>query len=335
MNRIDPDYFLGGKIKLDKEKALTEIKEKIADPSGMDPYQAAEAICRIIDGKMLIALKGFIASKGIDSAKYPLISYGGLGPAHCAAYADGLGFSKIIIPPFASVFSAWGASTADIRHMYEGAPFITMGGFPYDSTTSRFKTEEIESLSQIPQWAIDRFNSMYEGLEQLAMEDMRAEGISPSDVMTSHECEARYGGQLWEIRMPLSISRLKSVEDLRTILLEFEKTFLSVYGPLSMLPRGGIQILKLAVVTTASITKVALPAYESAGPDSSGALKDERQVYVEGKFVPAKIYDMRELRTGNTIDGTAIIEAVDTTIFVPRRCRVTVDEYLNMVMVYR
>ncbi|MBM2831429.1 MAG: hypothetical protein HW414_481 [Dehalococcoidia bacterium] len=335
MNRIDPSYFLGGKIRLDREKALTAIKEKVADPVGMDPYRAAEAICKIIDGKMLIALKGFITSKGINPAQYPLVSYGGAGPTHCAAYAEGVGFSKIIVPPFAAVFSAWGASTADVRHMYEGAPFITMGGFPYDPSTSRFKTDEVTSLKHIPTWAIDRFNSMYEGLEQLAMEDMKAEGVTTKDVIVSHECEARYGGQLWEIRIPLSVSRIKSVEDLRTILLEFERTFLSVYGPLSMLPRGGIQILKLSVVTIAPITKVALPKFEFAKPDASGALKGQREVYFEGKFVPTRIYDMQRLLPGNVVEGVAIIEGADTTVVIPSQCKVTLDEYLNMVMVYR
>jgi N-methylhydantoinase A/oxoprolinase/acetone carboxylase beta subunit len=335
LNRINPNYFLGGKIRLDKDKALTAIKEKIADPLGLDPYQAAEAICRIIDGKMLIALQSFISGKGIDPATYPLISYGGAGPTHCAAYARGIGFSKIIIPPFAAVFSAWGASTADVRHMYEGAPFITIAGLPFDASTSRFKTDQLTSLGQVPSWTIDRFNSMYENLEQLALEDMKAEGVEVKNVIVSHECEARYGGQLWEIRMPLSVSRLRSAEDLRTILHEFERTFLSVYGPLSLFPRGGLQILKLAVVTASPTTKASLPRSKPAGPDASAALKGERDVYFDGRFVPTKIYDMLRLQPGNVVEGEAVIEAVDTTVVIPRQCNITMDEYMNLVMVYR
>jgi N-methylhydantoinase A/oxoprolinase/acetone carboxylase beta subunit len=335
MNRIDPDYFLGGKMRLDREKAVAAIKERIADPLGINPYQAAEAICRIIDGKMLIALKSFVTSRGIDPVKYPLICYGGSGPTHCAAYARGAGFSKIIIPPFAAVFSAWGASTADVRHMYEGAPYITITGLPYDISTSRFKTEELTSLGQIPSWAVERFNSMNENLEQLAINDMKAEGVNEKNVLVSHECEARYGGQLWEIRMPLSVSRIRTVEDLRTILLEFEKAFLAVYGPLSLLPRGGIQILKLAVVTIAPATKAVLPRYEVEGVDASAALKGRREVYFDGDFVPANIYDLRRLQPGNVVEGEAVIEAVDTTVVAPRQAKVTMDEYRNLIMVYK
>src|SRR3990172_7517369 len=139
MNRIDPDYFLGGAIKLDRPNAMKYMKEKIADPLGMDEYEAAEAICKIMDGKMQTALKGFVTSKGMDPAKFALISYGGAGSGHCAGFSTGLGFKDIVIPSCAAVFSAFGASTADIRHMYQGSPFIIIPQIPHDPITSRFK----------------------------------------------------------------------------------------------------------------------------------------------------------------------------------------------------
>jgi len=335
MNRIDPNYFLGGKIKLDREKAIKVIKEKIADPLGMNVYEAAEAICKIIDGRMHTSLKGFITSKGLDPSEFVLICYGGAGPTHCAAYAEGIGFSRLIIPPFAAVFSAFGASTADIRHLYEGAPFIFIPNIPWDPITCRFKLEELTSLEQIPSWAIERFNFMFKDLERLAKEDMEAEGISMKDVKFSYEMKARYGGQLWEIRVLLSVSQINSIDDFKTILREFEEAYIKVYGKLAMLPRGGIEILGLTVTATAPTTKVEMHRYEPVDPDASGALKGEREVYFDGKFIPTKIYDMHKLRVGNVVEGQAIIEAVDTTLVVPRQCKVTVDEYMNMVMEYR
>ncbi len=334
MNRIDPNFFLGGKIKLHRDKAIEAIKEKIADPLGMDVYEAADGICKIIDGKMNTSLKSFITSKGLNPEEFVLFCYGGAGGAHCATYANGIGFSKLIIPPFASVFSAFGASTADIRHLYEGAPFIFISDIPWDPLSNRFKLEELTSLNQIPSWVIERFNFMFRDLERLAMEDMKAEGVKEEDVNIFYEMKTRYGGQLWEIRVPLSVSKIDSIKDFKTILKEFEETYIKVYGKLAMIPRGGIEILALTVIATAPTIKPKFHKYPFAGHDSSHALKGERDVYFNGRFIPTKVYDMHRLKTGNIVEGEAIIEAKDTTVIVPRGCEVTVDEYMNMVMEY-
>jgi N-methylhydantoinase A len=332
MNRIDPDYFLGGNMTLDKEGAKKAIKEKIADPLGIDVYEAAEAICKLIDGKMQTALMGFTKGKGFDPSKFTLICYGGAGGGHCAAYSDGIGFSKLIIPPFASVFSAFGGSTAEIRHMYEGAPFIIIPQIPYDPLSSRFKLKELTALEQIPSWTIERFNNMFEDLERLAKRDMEDEGLDMKDVNIVHEMRARYGAQLWEIRVSIPVSKIKSIDDFKKILFEFEETYIKVYGKLAMLPRGGLEIIALSVIATAPTTKVEIKKYEPVGPDPKDALKKEREVYFDGKFVPTKIYDMHKLKAGNVVEGEAIIEALDTTLVVPRKNKVTVDEFLNMIM---
>lgn len=335
MNRIDPDYFLGGTIKLDREKTMKVMKEKIADPLGMDEYEAAEAICKIMDGKMQTALKGFVTSKGMDPAKFALISYGGAGPSHCAGFSEGLGFADIVIPSCAAVFSAFGASTADIRHMYEGAPFIIIPQIPHDPINLRFKLEELNSLEQIPSLAIERFNQMFNDLEKLAIRDMEEEGVSMKDVKLFYEMKARYGMQLWDIRVNLSVSQIKSVDDLKIILREFEDEYIKVYGKLVMLPRGGVEIMALAVITTAPTFKVNIQKNALVGSDPSAALKKSREVYFNGKFVPTKIYDLYRLQAGNAMEGAAIIEVRDTTVVVPPNCKVRVDEYLNMRMEYR
>ena len=84
LNRIDPDYFLGGRIKLDRDKAVQAIEEKIAKPLNMDVYQAAEAIVSIVDATMGIALRGTLAEKGCAPNRFTLFAFGGAGPAHCA-----------------------------------------------------------------------------------------------------------------------------------------------------------------------------------------------------------------------------------------------------------
>jgi len=80
MNRIDPNYFWGGKMKLDREKAAAAIKEKIADPMGMTVEEAAEAICRIIDGQMETLLDSALGRRGVDPQNFVLSAFGELAP---------------------------------------------------------------------------------------------------------------------------------------------------------------------------------------------------------------------------------------------------------------
>ena len=130
LNRIDPDYFLGGRIKLDRDLAVRAIEEKIAKPLSMDLYQAAEGIVDIIDATMGSTLSTTLSSRGLDPTKFTLFAFGGAGPAHCAGYSQGKHFKEIIVPKLAAVFSAFGASTADIKHRHEGSPFTLIPSNP-------------------------------------------------------------------------------------------------------------------------------------------------------------------------------------------------------------
>ncbi|MDO8785088.1 MAG: hydantoinase/oxoprolinase family protein [Syntrophales bacterium] len=332
LNRIDANYFLGGKVKLNRSKALAAIKEKIAEPLGMDIYGAAEGISKIVDGNMNSLLRTIIASKGIDPSKYVMFAFGGAGGAHCAGYTSGLGFSKVIISPYAAVFSAFGASTADIRHRYEASPFILISNIPYEITTLRFNLDEMKSLDEIPGWVVERFNRMFEDLEQKVDTDMKTEGFKKEDVSKRYEILARYGGQLWEIRCPIKVNRISSIEDLRGVIQDFEEEYLKVYTREAMVPRGGVEIVSIAIVASAPTLKPILVKRDWVGPDAKAALKGERDVYFDGKWERTSIYEMESLKVGNLIEGPAIVEGVDTTVVIPKDRKITMDEYLNLIM---
>lgn len=332
MNRTNADYFLGGKIKLNRKKALTAIKEKLADPLGMDVMELAEGICKMVDGTMQAALKTTLASKGIDPKDYTLFAYGGAGATHCAGYSAGLGFARVIIPPFAAVFSAFGASTSDIRHRYEASPFLSMPQIPYDVSTLRFELHKLKSLDQIPQWIPERFNSMCEELEGRAYKDLYAEGFKKENITIKCEILARYGGQLYEIRCNCPVTRINSIEDIKAIILEFEEEYLKIYTREAMVPRGGIEIITLCITGQSPTLKPVLIKRDYVGIDPLPALKGEREVYYGRNWQKTRVYHMEKLKYGNVIEGLAIIEGINTTVLIPPDRKVTVDEYLNMVM---
>ena len=177
---------------------------------------------------------------------------------------------------------------------------------------------------------------MYEELENKADKDMEEEGFDSRFVIKRYEMLARYGGQLWELRCPIPVSRMNDIEDFRKIINAFEEEYLRIYTKEAMSPRGGIEIVSIIVEARAEKIKPILAKKDFVGRiPSADVIKRERDVYINGGLVRTKIYDMNKLNVGNLIEGIAIIEGDDTTIVVPDNRKVTVDEYLNMVMEYR
>lgn len=329
MNRIDPGYFLGGKIKLYRDMAYAAIKEKIADPMGMDVYKAAHAICEIIDSHMSDIVASTLRERGYDPESFVLFSFGGAGPTHCAGYSHGIGFKKVIVPPFAATFSAFGASTADVMHRYESSPVIVMPNIPYSVATQRF---HLSSLDELPPSAVERFNKTYETIEERAFKDMQDEGFKRQEIKIRYIVEARYGGQLDEVVFQVPVSRIKTVEDFRAVLQGFEDEYAKLYSEIAMYPQGGMEIITMVIVASAPTFKPQLKVWDYVGPDSAAALKGRREVYFKDRFVEAPVCAMERLACGNIVMGPAIIEGVDTTFVVPRDRKITIDQFLNMVM---
>lgn len=330
--RIDPNCFLGGSMRLNRDKAIAAIKEKISEPLNMDVMEAAESIIKIVDGTMHATLKTTIALKGVNPEKFVLFAFGGAGPTHCAGYSAGLGFPKVIIPYYAAAFSAFGASTANIRHRYEVSPYLRLPDIPFDPVSSRFLLEKMTAFDQIPSNLIQRFNEMMMSLENRVYSELEVEGFRKDQVSVRYEMLARYGGQTWEIRALCPVSRIRSIEDIKAIIRAFEDEYSSVYGIIAMVPRGGIEIITLAIRAEAPTVKPIVTKFDHVGRDASAAQKSQREVYFDGHWVDTKVYDMDKVGVGNVIEGPAIIESWNTTLVVPNGRKVTRDEYLNFVM---
>lgn len=332
MGRIDSKRFLRGKGTIDKELAWKAIEEKIASPLKMEVPEAAEAICRIIDGKMQATLSTLVATKGINPKNCVLFAFGGMGPGHCAGYAHNLGFNKIIIPSTAAVFSAYGAATSDVRHRYEGSAMVYLTDLPYNSINLSFNLHEgnWKEFNEETQNQLVKFNKMFQEIEGRANSDMIAEGYKLEDIEKVYQIMARYGGQLWEIRVNIPISIIKNFEDLQLIIHSFEEEYIKVYGKEAMLPRGGLQIMSVAVEASAFQSKPIFTKSNLLKNDSSEALIETRQVYFNGKFTQSTIYDFNLLEAGNLVLGPSIIEAGETTIVIPPEWKATIDIYHNV-----
>lgn len=328
LNRIDASFFLDGQMKLDKQKAAKAIEVKITKPLKLDSVEeAALGICTAIDGIMSSAIRTFLNTKGVDPRDTLLFVYGGAGPTHCAGYSKGLGFKKILIPPFAAVFSAFGASTAEVIHRYEASPYLIMPHLGVDIARQRFS---VAALKEIDPSLVLRFNDTFGRLEEKALKDMRNEGFDQHQVSIKYWLDMRFGGQLHEVSFVSPVGRIKSAKDLASILRTFENEYIRLYGEGTLCPKGGAEIITVSLEVSAPSKKPIIARQEFTGEDSSGARKGKRKVYFKGGWRETPIYAIAKLRCGNLVMGPAIIEGNDTTVVLPEEFEIEVDEYLNL-----
>ncbi|MCK4273652.1 MAG: hydantoinase/oxoprolinase family protein [Dehalococcoidales bacterium] len=316
---INPDYYHGGRMKLDKGRAGAAVMDKVARPLGIEVEEAALLIKKIVDANMgdTIAKETFL--RGFKPNDFILFAFGGAGPTHCCSYGPYAGINKIAVFPFSPVFCAFGSSTMDILHLYEQSlrlPLLAPG------TMKPFEDYDI-------------FNNTVKSLQEKAIKDITNEGFPVESIKFGLEIEAKYGGQLNILRFMSPILYINSEADIAEVYKAFEDEYCRVYNRISAYPQGGVDVLNLILRATVDHPKPELPTYPRAKetPDSE-ALKSKRDAFwVEyGEFRPTPVYDARALKNGNIINGAAIIEAEDTTIVLPPMLKLSVDKYHNFIL---
>ncbi len=306
LGRIDPQFFLGGEILLDKDKAASAIAEKIARPLGLDLLVAAEGICRIVDANMADAVRTMTLRQGYDPRDYALIAFGGAGPVHAAAIAQELGIKTIVIPSMAAVQSAFGIVQSDITHS------LTLGD-----------TVEIGDL--------DKITRHFTELEERGLDLLRKDGIREEQMEMRRWVDMHYRGQAHEVTVPL-LARPSSREDIKGIIEAFERKYESIYGKGTAFSQAGYEIAVFRVDAVGKTKKPDTPACVPSGPDSSPALKGYRQLFFQGALTTVPVYSGEKLKTGNVVPGPCIVEYVDTTAIINANMRATMDPYRNLIL---
>ncbi|MDZ4246806.1 MAG: hydantoinase/oxoprolinase family protein, partial [Dehalococcoidia bacterium] len=176
LGRYNPEYFLGGTMKIDRDKSLAAIEEKIARPIGMDVYKAAMGILDIVDSHMADLIRKVTVGRGYDPREFVLFAFGGGGPGHVGAYGPDVGVKLSVIPQLASVFSAFGIAASDIVHVKELSDPMSAPG-----------DEE-------------RLTSIFQKLEKEIQDDFNNEGVPLETTTLVRTIDMRYKGQVHELR---------------------------------------------------------------------------------------------------------------------------------------
>ena len=311
MGILNPHNYLGGKIKLDTAHALKNIKEQCSDVLGVDPYYFAEGVYKLINSAMKEHIRMVLLTRGYSPMDYCLLNYGGAGPMHLAGYSQGMPFKGVATVPWAAAFSSFGCAAVDLSHRYQKS---TGALIPYqaDDTWKMMMAGII--------------NAGWDELEQQAAADFAAEGLPWEQASLQSVAYVRYGGQMEDLEVLSPTGRLESPQDVDGLVAAFEEQYERVYAGVAKHPRAGYQITELGLTATIPKVKPRLEKRPLEGKQPPPeARKGEREVYVEGSWRRAAIYDMDCIQPGNEIEGLAVIEAPATTFFVPPGRRVQMD----------
>ncbi len=302
---LNPDFFVGGSIKLNKKLAEDAIRRNVAEPLGMTVVEAAYGIRKIVDNNMAGAMRVVTIQKGHDPKDYAIVAFGGAGPTHAAWIAREAGVKTIVVSPLATAQSAFGAMISDVIYSH--------------SVTNVLDITMVKDIA-----------GQCARLEKLGLGMIGAAGDSGL-VKTVKTAEMRYKGQAHLITVALP-DTMKSRRDMAELTRRFEEKYESLYGRGSMFPQAGIEIVNFRVDVVQGIKTPSLPAYRKGDASPAAALKEVRKVFLERDYEPVNIYDATGLTCGNIIAGPAIVEYAGTTAVILPGQTAAVDRWLNLII---
>ncbi len=312
LGRLNPYYFLGGKVILQVDKARAAFKQRCADILGVGVEEAAEGMIDMLEADANNALRRVISGQGIHPSEFTLLSYGGSGPLHLAGCSKGIGFKDIITFQFAAAFSAFGCTTADFMRRHSVSTQIDIGARAGDA--------ELEAFGA-------RVTAVWDDLTRAAVDEMIADGHARDKIGTTPFLMMRYTGQLEDVEVMAPLSAIRSADDMRKVVEEFEAVYAKVNHRVSRYGEAGFSITELGLIATADKVKPVLVKRPLGKSDPSPAHKGVREAYIGGRWHKANLYEMDLLQPGHEIVGPAIVEHPATTLVVHPQDRVFVDEW--------
>lgn len=323
---LDKNFFAGGKIKLNLDKAKRAIKEKIADKLNLNLEEAAVGMYNVINTNMASAVREVAVKQGQDPRDFPLVIAGGAGPNHACMIALELEIPVMIVPRESSIFCAAGMLMSDLKH--------------------HFVRTYATSLNKID---TNKFHSIFNQMKKEGLILLKTEKISEKKVEFVYSLDLRYINQYHEVNVEITEKEMKSA-GFESIKSRFHKKHNALFGyslenacsERSESKDTVVELINMRLVCIGRTEKPRFMEQNFAGEDAAEATKNRRKVFLpevassatrrRGGFVEVDVFDGFKLRYGNKIKGPAIIEQVNTTTFVTPEYHVLVDKYGSYTM---
>jgi N-methylhydantoinase A len=291
---LDPEYFAGGRMKLEPAAARRAIERHIAGPMGFTVEEAAAGMYRVVCNNMAQGVREVTIKRGFDPREFPLIAAGGAGPIHSCLIASELEIPLQIVPRESSVLCAFGMLLSDLKH--------------------DFVRTFVGRLAALD-WP--RLATLVEGMAADGTRLLAEEGVPEARRQTAVKLDCRYIKQYHEVSFAVPEGAIER-RDAEAIARAFHAEHERLYGYALAEEGTPVEIINVRVQ---AVGRTARPRYREeawAGEDAAHALKGTRSMYIPetGSFQPVPVYDGHRLRYGNRIAGPAMIEEVTTAVFV-------------------
>jgi N-methylhydantoinase A len=308
LGRLNPDYFLGGELRLDLGGVRRTFADGVARALKIPEMDSALGVQRIVDETMAAATRMHLAEKGRDPRRYTLIAFGGAGPVHAYNLARLLKMKRLVVPLGAGVASALGFLVA-----------------PPATDMVRSYVARLERLD------FDQVNTLFAAMTEQGTRLLGEAGAEPSTIALRPTADMRHVGQGFEIPVPLPATTL-GPDDLPAIRAAFFASYRERFG--RVVEESPIEVMswRLACVAPGQDIRIK-PTAVDGDKTPAAARRGTREVLFEGLgSLSCTVYDRYALAPGATFEGPALVEERESTCCIGPDARVSVDQFLNLVI---
>ncbi len=300
LGRLNPDYLLGGELKIDARLAERAVREHVAGPLKTGVLKAAEGILRIAIANMAGALRAASVERGHDPRGMTLAAFGGAGPMDACEIAEQLEIKRVLVPPWAGLFSSLGLLLADPLH-----DFVRTVLVPTEKADCKALTKT------------------FEGLERKGRTLLREERVDDENVVFERFLDMRYEGQAFEISIPIPRKPINRLQ-IRQAAGVFHRAHFEKYGYSD--PDNKVELVNLRSYSRGR-GKATIPRIRGQRTNRVDP-RFRRRVFMGGRFVEnCPVYDRKDFRPGSRGSGPCVVEDYDSTLVLPVESRYTVDRY--------
>jgi acetone carboxylase beta subunit len=312
LGRINPDYFLGGEVKLDAERARAAVEQQIAKPLGLPLERAAAGVIELFEETLKYEAVAQVLGKGYSPVDYTLLCYGGGGPLHVAGYTAGVPYRQVLVPAWAAGFSAFGCACGDYSYRYDltvDMPIEPMAGEEQKVGVGLYITGG---------WQV---------LRERVVAEFAKSGIADDQIQFRHYARIQYLGQLNDLEIYSPHQELHEASQVNDLIAAFEEAYGKLYARSARSPELGYLVTNVIVTGAVAVEKPALPSEPLTAQGSPPAIKSERPVWWRDGWVDTPIYEQDDVRAGHLVEGPAVVESPADTFAIPPERTARMDEH--------
>jgi len=307
LGRLNPGYFLGAEMELHVEPAQAAVSKHVAIPLDLSVEEAAAGIIRVVNANMVRGISVNSTQKGYDLREFSLLAFGGAGPLHAVELAEDLGMTRVIVPPYCAVFSAFGAVASDVRHDYV--------------QTVAWSEPAVEAA---------QMEQVFAALEARAMILLEEEQVPEERIRLQRSADIRYEGQSYELTIPLHSTGPLNNGDIQQMIEHFHARHQKIYAYSDK--TESVEVISLRLAAEGLVPELRLLSADQI-PSGPPTPKSQRPIHFPGSgFLESYVYEREDLVPGHAMLGPCLIEEQTSTSVIPAGWRARIDPHGNIVV---